>query len=218
MSLTRAGFTSMSRASRFWLMPFGFMNSSARISPGGLGSELALPSASLSDNRRSQTLSAPPSRHTKQMGHCALIRIDCCPASDRLSRRVQPSCREVSASRSTRRRRSGRSRRRASLLARMGMTSAYASSGKLERIIGAVKHYSSSIYGNPSLRGDTSVVPVGAPLRLRRRPTRARHRRYFTPFRAPPFGISRFRHSPGFSNSPAQRPRRASRASRSAAA
>src|ERR1051325_3152230 len=37
MSLIRAGFTSMSRASRFWLMPCGFMNSSARISPGGIG-------------------------------------------------------------------------------------------------------------------------------------------------------------------------------------
>src|SRR5256885_1869943 len=49
MSLMRAGFTSMSRASRFWLMPPGFMNSSARISPGGIESSF-FAVVGLSDN------------------------------------------------------------------------------------------------------------------------------------------------------------------------
>src|SRR5207237_5639411 len=50
MSFTRAGFTAISRASRFWLTPFGFINSSSRTSPGGMGASFftfAMPSSSV---------------------------------------------------------------------------------------------------------------------------------------------------------------------------
>src|SRR5437868_1601527 len=44
ISLMRRGGTPMARANAFWVMPIGFMNSSARISPGcGLCSKPALP-------------------------------------------------------------------------------------------------------------------------------------------------------------------------------
>src|ERR1043165_1265042 len=52
MSLMRARFRSMSRASLFWLMPCGFMNSSARTSPGGIGLSFFPIGSSRSESRR----------------------------------------------------------------------------------------------------------------------------------------------------------------------